>query len=329
MLYRIRGLRLPRALLLAAALSVALSACGSSSAGSGNATKLLGQTFSGAHVVKSGNLTVTVTVTPSGSTILSGPITLSLGGPFQSRGTGKLPESNFNVSAGALGRTVSLGILSTGTAGYVTLQGTSYQLPAATFRRLESSFAQLASSPGGSGSGTLSTLGIHPLSWLTNPSVVGGESVAGVDTTHIRAAVNVSALLNDVNTFLQRASSLGGSGTGRLPSGISTATRNRIAREVKSPSFDVWTGNTDKTVRKLAINLTLPVTGQISSALGGLSSAAVGIVAEYADLNQPQTIVAPTTLRPYSEFVAKAKAFVKAIESAVAGGLSGSASGSG
>jgi hypothetical protein len=325
---RIRGLRFARALFVAGAVSVAVSACGSSSSSSsGNATHLLQQTFSGSHVVTSGDLNFTVTMTPSGSTTLTGPITFSFGGPFQSLGKGKLPQSNFNVSISALGKSGSLGILSTGTAGYVTLKGTSYQLPAATFQRLESSFAQLASSPGGgSGSGTLSKLGINPLHWLTNPSVVGSESVGGAATTHIRAGVNVSALLDDLNTFLQKASSLGGASASRLPSSISSATRTRIASAVQNPSFDVWTGSSDKTVRKLAINLTLPVTGQISAALGGLRSAAIGVSMEYANLNQPQTIVAPTTVRPYSEFAAKARVFVQAIQSAVAGGLTGSAS---
>ncbi len=35
--------------------------------------------------------------------MLTDPITLSFGGPFQSRGTGKLPASNFNISISALG----------------------------------------------------------------------------------------------------------------------------------------------------------------------------------------------------------------------------------
>ncbi len=79
------------------------------------------------------------------------------------------------------------------------MQGTSYQLPAATFQKLESSFAQLATSPGGgsgggSGSGALGKLGINPLRWLVNPSVQGSaKTVAGASTTHIRAGVNVSA----------------------------------------------------------------------------------------------------------------------------------------
>ena len=115
-----------------------------------NPNTLLSQTFTGTHKVTSGNLNLSLTVDPSGSSTLSGPITLSFGGPFQTRGAGKLPESNFTVSASALGRSVSLGIISTGTAGYVTLQGTSYQMPQATFQKLESSFAQLTASPGSS-----------------------------------------------------------------------------------------------------------------------------------------------------------------------------------
>ena len=208
--------------LFAGVALLALGACGSSS-GSGDAKSLLSQTFSGTHAVNSGNLNFSLTVNPSGSSTLRGPITVSFGGPFQSLGKGKLPASNFSISIGALGRNGSLSILSTGTNGYVTLSGTSYQLPAATFQKLESSFAGItASGGGGSGSGALSKLGIKPLQWLTNPSVVGKESVGGVDTTHIRAGIDVSALLKDISTILQKASTLGVSGASSLRAGSPT-----------------------------------------------------------------------------------------------------------
>src|SRR5947208_7844547 len=142
-----------RGLIMVVLVGLGLAACGSSASTSSDPNTLLSQTFSGAHKVTSGKLNLTLTIDPSGSSTLSGPITLSFGGPFQTRGTGKLPASNFTVSASAFGRSVSLGILSTGSNGYVTLQGTSYQMPQATFQKLESSFSQLASSPG-SGSGT-------------------------------------------------------------------------------------------------------------------------------------------------------------------------------
>ena len=325
----LRAARLPAALLTAALIAVALAACGGG--GSGDATALLRQTFSGPHTVNSGNITLSLTVNPSGSTTLRTPITLSFEGPFQSRGKGNLPASDFNLSVSALGHTGSLAILSTGTAGYVTVSGISYQLPSASFQRLESSFSQLGASPGaGAGAGTLSKLGIDPLHWLVNPSVVGTESVGGAQTKHIRADVDVQALLGDLNTFLQRAASLGVSGASKLPVSISQSTRQQIAAEVKNPTFDLWTGAGDKTVRKVAISLTVPVSGQISSLLGGLSSAGIGLNLQYADLNQPQTIVAPTVVHPYSEFAAKVRAFASQLQSTLgAVGLGSSATGSG
>jgi hypothetical protein len=314
--------------LAAALVAVALAACGSSGS-SGQATSLLRQTFSGKHTVNSGNVNVSLAINPAGSSTFKSPITLSFGGPFASLGTGKLPKSNFTVSVNALGRQGSLGILSTGTAGYVTVSGKSYQLPAATFQQLESSFSSLTSSSGGgSGSGALAKLGIDPLHWLVHPTVVGNETVAGASTTHIRAGINVAALLGDLNTFLGKAPSLGVSGLGKVPSSISPTTRQRIASEVRQPRFDVWTGTSDQTLRKMAISLTLPVTGQLSSLLGGLSSAQISLTMQYADLNQPQTITAPSSVAPYSQFQAKLQGFLSAIQSTVGGSLGSTGSSS-
>jgi len=314
-------------LAILAGSTLLLGACGSSGS-SENATTLLNQTFSGKHAVNSGNLSFSVTVNPSGSSTIRGPISLSFGGPFQSLGKGKLPASNFSISVGALGRTGSLSILSTGTNGYVTLQGTSYQLPAATFQKLESSFGQVTASGGGSGSGALAKLGISPLRWLTNPSVVGKENVGGVDTTHIRARIDVNAFLKDFSTVLQKASSLGVSGASSLQGGISDSTRARIAGSIRNPSFDVWTGNSDKTLRRLALNLTVPVSGQISGLLGGLRAAQIGMNMKYASLNQPQAISAPTSLQPFSEFTTKLRSFLASVQSAGSAVAGGGASGS-
>jgi hypothetical protein len=332
--HRKSGLRAALACLAVPLVALTLTACGSSgsSSASGSATQLLSQTFSGSHTVNSGNLSFSLTVTPSGSRTLTGPITLSFGGPFQSLGKGKLPKSNFTVSIGALGKSASLGILSTGTAGYVSLQGTSYQLPSATFQKLESSFASFESTgSGGSSSSALTKLGIKPIHWLTNPHIVGNDSVAGTDTTHITAGLNVGALLGDINTLLAKAGSLGlsSASAGQLPTNISPATRNKIVSEVQNPTVDVWTGSSDKTMRRLTLKLTLPVTGSTSTLLGGLSSASIALTIQYADLNKPQTITAPTSTAPYSQFTAKLQQFVQALQSTVAAQAGGAATGSG
>jgi hypothetical protein len=322
-----RGTRIWRKAAAAALLAVAaltLAACGSSSSssGSGGAQSLLKQTFAANHKVNSGVLTFGLSMNPTGSSTLKGPISLSLTGPFQSRGTGKLPESNFTVNVSALGHHGQLGVVSTGSAGYVTLQGAAYQLPAADFQKLDSSFA--SATPGSSGGG-LSKLGIHPLHWLTNPTVIGQDTVAGAPTTHIRARVDVSSLLGDFNTFLQKEASSAAAASSSIPTSIPPATRQKIASEVKNPSVDIWTGTSDKALRKLAINLDVPVSGQASTLLGGLTSAGIGFTLQYADLNQPQTISAPGNVRPFTEFASKLQGVVQQIQSSFGAGLGASA----
>jgi len=319
---RVRGFGLPAVLVVALACSV--SACASSSsAGNGDASTLLRQTFSGSHVVNSGRMSFTVTADPTGSSTATQPIVLSVGGPFQVDGRGKLPKYDFTISISALGGRAVLGVRSTGTSGYVTLQGTSYRLPAASYRQLGTVLSQLTSSSGTGSSGPAG-LGIDPLRWLTNPSVVGTATVGGVQTTHIHAGVNVGALVSDLSTLLRKASSLAGS-AGVVPSGIPGATKSQIASAIRKASVDVWTGSADKTVRQLDVDLTVAVAGQTSALLGGLRSAAIAIDLRYADLNQPQNITAPTSVEPYSAFQAKIGPLVQSIEGALAGSLIGGA----
>ncbi len=317
---RSRGVKVALALVVA----VAVGACGSSSSGSGSsgAQTLLNQTFEGQHTVKSGVLSFGLTLTPTGSSTVKGPISLSLSGPFQSRGAGQLPESELKLNVDALGRHGQLGIVSTGTNGYVTLKGVAYQLPAADYQKLVSSFA----SAGGQGGG-LAKFGVKPLHWLTNPSVVGSDSVGGSPTTHVRAGVNVATLLSDLGSLLQKASATGAAGTAALSGTLSPATRQKIASEVKNPTVDIWTGSSDHTLRKLAINLNVPVSGQISSLAGGLSSLGIGMTLEYANLNQPQTVSAPANVQPFTGFATKLKGIIASIQGGLGAGVLGGQSG--
>ncbi|MGI8713563.1 MAG: hypothetical protein ACR2NR_10350 [Solirubrobacteraceae bacterium] len=311
---------------------LAVAACGSSSTtggASGSAQSLIKQTFSSSRSAKSGVLGFALTVKPTGSSTLSTPITLSVSGPFQSRGSGKLPQSDLTLAISALGKRGSLGVISTGSAGYVNLEGVNYQLPQADFQKLESSFSSTSGS--GSGEAGLAQLGINPMHWLTNPSIVGTETVGGASTTHIRAGVNVTALISDLNTFLAKAAKK--STTGGIPSQIPAATAQKIASVVKNATVDVWTGKSDTTLRKLALSLSVPVTGQISTELGGMTAAGLGLTVQYSDLNQAQSIATPTNVHPYSEFATKLQSIGQALTGALGGsalgGTTTSSSGSG
>jgi hypothetical protein len=307
---------------------LALVACGSSSSSSSaSAPSLLKQTFSSGHSVKSGVLGFTLTLKPTGSSTLSTPITLSLGGPFQSRGSGKLPQSDFTIGISALGRHGSLGVISTGTAGYVSLQGTNYQLPQADFQKLQQSFSS-AQSSGGSQDAGLAQLGIDPEHWLTHPVVVGTETVNGASTTHIRAGVDVTALISDLNSFLAKTAKSTNAASSGVPTQIPPATQQKIAAAVQNATVDVWTGKNDSTLRKLTLSLTVPVTGQISTSLGGMTSAGIVLTIQYAKLNQPQSVATPTEVHPYSEFTAKLQTIGQQLTSALGGSLGSGATSS-
>ncbi len=318
---------LRRGLLLSAVVAcLALAACGSSggSGSSGSAQTLLKQTFASGKPVKSGVLGISLTLNPSGSSTFTTPISFSINGPFQSRGSGQLPQSNFTIAVAALGRKGQLGIVSTGTSGYVTLNGAAYQLPSADFQRLESGFSSVGGS--GQGGGGLSALGIHPQHWLTNASVVGSDNIGGTDTTHIRAGVNVTALLQDMNTLLGKASSSTGA---KLPGSIPQATQQKIAAAIKNATVDVWTGKSDKVLRKLSLNLNVPVSGQLSTQAGGMTSAGIGFSLQYSDVNQPQTISAPSNVHPYTEFTSKLQSLLAGIQGSVGAGALGSGAATG
>ena len=189
--------------LAAVVAAFALAACGSGGSSADQAHSLLNQAFK-THPVNSGKLTFALAVDTSGSKTLKGPIALNFGGPFQSLGKGKTPKSDFTLRLSAFGRSGSLGIISTGAKGYVTLQGTSYQLPAATFRQFESGLAPVTRS------GSLGKLpNVDFLSWIRNPVVVGQETVAGADTTHVRGGIHVHKMLTDLNSVIHKAPSAG------------------------------------------------------------------------------------------------------------------------
>jgi hypothetical protein len=308
--------------LTAAVTAVALAACGSGGGGSSQAQSLLHQAFK-SHPIHSGRLTLALAIVPSGSRTLKTPIELNFGGPFQSLGNGKTPKSDFTLTLRAFGKSGSLGIISTGTKGYVTLQGTSYQLPAAKFRQFESGLAPVTRS------GSLGKLPkVNFLSWVRHPVVVGHETVAGTDTTHVRGGVDVHKMLSDLNSVIHKAPSAGVPGLG---SGISSTNITRIASKVRNPMVDVWVGSSDHTMHKLALSFGVPVTGAASTVFGGLRAAHVALTVQYADINQPQTIKAPSSAKPFTEFVSKLQTFLQGLQGTLGGSspLSGGGSSGG
>ena len=186
-----------------------------------------------------------------------------------------------------------------------------------------SGFGSLTGSSGTStesSSDALSKLGIRPLDWLTTPHIVGSATVNGAATIHINAGIDRPALVRDLSRLLAHANSLAGaSSDSALARGISASGQRSIGRTLGSPRLDLWIGTRDHAIRKLTASATIPVTGRARASLGGMTTARVTLDFEYSHLNEPQTIAAPSSVRPYSVFRTKVATFFQELEDASTG----------
>lgn len=281
-------------------------------------------------MIDSGTLNLKVTLRPEGSSSLKGPITFSFGGPFESRGKGKVPDSDFTIKGDAEGRSFSLRLISAAGHGYVESGGDYYRLPAAEYARVESSFGSTAGAHT-RGTTSLSKLGIDPYGWLRNPQIAGTGVVDGTPATRINAGLNVTAMTAAFAKVLANAKSLGLDTAGKLPGKLSDSELEQISSLLGAPRLSVWSATGDHALRSFQIDDTLTIPGAISSVIDGLSKLGVEISFSYGDVNRPQTITAPpaSALKPYSQFQAKARALESALEYVAIEGASGAGSSSG
>ena len=315
------------ALLALAVVALTLAACGGSNSSGGssaNAETLLRETFTGTHQIRSGKANVQLRVDVTGGTSIRGPIQATISGPFQSVGSGQLPKFDLALDASAQGQGLRAGLLSTSDQLFVNFGGTSYEVPAQVLAQLKQSFRR-SQQQGSTQHSSFSALGISPLSWLQDPTVVGTESVGGVQTDHISAKVDVNALLNDVDKLLARVSSGGIPGVpgGRVPSSLPASARTQIEQAVKSATIDVWSGQSDHTLRKLTLALS------VVPPRGATRSVDVSLSIELSDLNQPQTIQAPANSRPLNELLGQFQGLLGCALGGSALGGSGSSGSSG
>src|SRR6188472_2796322 len=127
----------PRLLLtlFVALIAALLVGCGGGDEGSGTSAdedtsvdQVLEDTFSGEKKVDSGKLDLAIKVdVQGGDSQVQGPISLSLSGPFQTQGKGKLPKFDMDAAFEGAGQNFKAGVTSTGDKAFVNFQGTEYE----------------------------------------------------------------------------------------------------------------------------------------------------------------------------------------------------------
>jgi hypothetical protein len=289
-------------LLLVAALSLGLLAgCGGGDDSGGkeassstDVNELLKDTFSGDETIKSGKLGLNATLNAAGQAF-----TLKLSGPFQSSGEGKLPQADFDATAGFAGQTLELGLTGTEDQAFVRYGDTEYEIPGPVFKQIQAQYEQQAKQGGGE-SQSLASLGIDPTKWLTNAKNAGEAKVGDTDTIKITGDVDVPKLLDDVNTAIEKLRSAGGGSAAGLPDQLSEQDKQEAAKAIKDVSVEIYTGADDRLLRRMLIALKLDVpTDQGNQALD------VKLDMQFTDVNEDQEIEAPDDAKPFSELAAK------------------------
>ena len=288
-------------LALLAALALAVGACG----GDGNEASedtdvntLLSDTFKGNKDVKSGKLDLKLNIDAKGAEGVNGPITMSVSGPFQSQGEKRLPKFDIDFAFEGAGQSIKAGLTSTGTKGFVNFQGTEYAVSSQVFNQFKAGYEQ-AQSQGKQQNQSLSSLGLDPRQWLTNPKNEGEAKVGDDDTIKITGGIDVNKLLDDVNTALQKTKQLGVQGTQQLPSQLTEAQKKQVADAVKDPRVEIYTGKDDTILRRMVIAL------GITDPQGSSGSANIKFDLAISDLNEDQTVSEPSGAKPFDELLSK------------------------
>ncbi|MGZ4202416.1 MAG: hypothetical protein ACXVRH_10200 [Thermoleophilaceae bacterium] len=294
-------IRSPLLVLALLAVSILLVAgCGGSSGE--DPQKVLSQTFSSNKKVTSGKLNLTLSITADGVQNVKGPITISLVGPFQSQGSTTLPKFDFDLKIGAQGQNFTAGAISTGDKGFIKLQGNTYAVSPQVFNAFKQGFQRSQAQQNGTKKNpSLASLGVNPKNWLKSPENKGETDVEGTTTIHIATGVDVSKLLDGIGQLLGKANQLGVSQTQRLPATLTAAQKKQIQNAIQDPTFDVYTGKSDKIVRRITIKLKFKVPQASQQRANGLKGGEVTLDVTIAQLNQPQTINAPTNAKPFSD----------------------------
>jgi hypothetical protein len=313
-LHRIRALIL---IALALALGLVVTACGGGDdEGGEDPQQVLQDTFNNEQSIDSGSFDLSLKVDAEGDQ--GGSFEGSLGGPFQSQ-EAKFPQFDLNadikLDTSAQDFSGAAGLTSTGESAFVSFQDIDYEVPQELFDQFSASYEQLQQqSQGDQDNSLLQSLGIDPTNWLTDLSNEGTEDVDGTGTVHISGQADVPKLVEDIKKIAQNAPNVGGQQV--TPQQLGQL--DQLTSIIKSADFDIYSGESDNLLRKLDATLELePPAGTA----GSPESVTLEVSLTISDVNEPQTISAPSGAQPLANLLQQFGIDPSQLGGALRGGL--------
>jgi hypothetical protein len=248
--------------------------------------------------IGSADVTLDLEVELDGIDELQDPVELNLTGPYESGGDDRIPSVDWDITVSAQNQSFNANLTSTGDRAFVGFQGTDYEVSQETVAALNQ---QLAAGQDEDGERSFSDFGVSARDWIVDASDEGDEEVAGAETTHVSGRLDVTKVLEDLNTVVQEAAKLGGQIGQQAPPALTDEQKDQIEDVVDDPSFDAYVGKDDDRIHRLSADLDFEVPEDSRDQAGGLEGGRVSFSIEFANIGSPQPIAAPEDARPISE----------------------------
>jgi hypothetical protein len=281
------------AALLALLVLAMVAGCGGgdSNGNDGDATALIDKAFD--KPVKSADVKLDAEVKIDGVKGFNKPVRIQATGPYVTQ-NGTLPKLDMDLTIGAQGQgqSVQTGFLSTGDRAFLKFGGEYYEQPKAN---VDQANKELRSNKGKK----TNALGIDPASWVTGAKMQDEAKVAGVQTDHVSAKVDVRKVLADLNGLAKKGANAVGGTTAPKP--LTTQQLDEAANAVKDPTFDIYVGKDDGVVHRMSGTLALSVPESQRSSANGITGGSVRFTVDLTKTNGDQKIEAPATSRPIAD----------------------------
>jgi hypothetical protein len=243
---------------IVATAALAIAGCGD------DARDIVRETSSKLGDIKSGRLHLRAAIEPRG--VHDATVGVQLDGPFALPERRTLPSARIRYTKIA-GRTRSTATFtSTPQAGaFVSVGGRTHRLPARQAAPL-----QVVAGGG------LDELGIDLADWMESPRVADGGRVGGTETDLVDGRLDAATALEDVLALTGRRVRM----SERLTRALSDATR--------SSRLAIWTGRTDRLLRRLRLRVEFVVPAQLARLIGGVTG---GLLAVDLAISNPNRAV--------------------------------------
>ena len=248
----------------------------------------LSETASKLEEIKSGDLSMRLLASSRG--LVRTNVGFSLRGQFALPRPRALPVANMTYTLIRGEEEVETRFISTGTKAFVELDGTLYELgPEQT--------QSLVAPASGSGGNPLAELGIDD--WVVNPSLADAGTLGGGSVDRVSGRLDVA---NAINDLLELAKQLGARELAAIPR-IEGQAETQLDRAVRSSTFEVVTGDSDRYLHRLAMVVDFGATAppSLRPALQSLAGVTVRFELSLANHNRPVTVSEPEGATPYSE----------------------------